>query len=113
VEWVPLILEDFQDAALWEGMLHGTEQRLQAETDPRVRAGLEHSISFFRYVVVEIDFLEDRIRRIVEIGGSLEEALQIPLPAPFDGWLVGGMYRFAANVQSLFKRCGGEVPEPE
>jgi hypothetical protein len=60
-----------------------------------------------------IDFLEDRIRRIVEIGGSLEEALQIPLPAPFDGWLVGGMDRFAANVQSLFKRCGGEVLEPE
>ena len=60
-----------------------------------------------------IDFLEDRIRRIVEIGGSLEEALQIPLSAPFDGWLVGGMDRFAVNVQSLFKRCGGEVPEPE
>ncbi len=59
-----------------------------------------------------IDFLEDCIRRMVESGGSLEEALQIPLPAPFDGWLVGGMDRFTANVQYLFKRCGGEVPEP-
>jgi len=219
LEWAPLILEDFQDAALWEGMLHETEQRLQAEADPRVQADLEHSISFFRYVLAEregfqprtpeqtfentlslqgsvravelrslgrghseedtaillpeagiafigdigffdsqpylgagdldllrrqiqyfmeadfrilvpghgpvggkaelaaqlqyIDFLEDRIRRIVETGGSLEEALQIPLPAPFDGWLVGGMDRFAANVQSLFKHCGGVVPEAE
>ncbi len=60
LEWAPLILEDFQDAALWEGMLYETEQRLQAEADPRVRAGLEHSISFFRYVLAEREGFQPR-----------------------------------------------------
>ena len=57
------------------------------------------------------DVLEDLVGRVAQRGGSLQEALQITLPEPFDQWLVGGMGMFEGNVRALFKRAGGEVPE--
>jgi hypothetical protein len=42
------------------------------------------------------------------VGGSVENALQQPLPAPFDAWLTGGMNRFEANVRSAYKRLSGQ-----
>ena len=57
------------------------------------------------------DAMEELIGKIVARGGSLDEAKQIALPAPFDEWLVGGMNRFADNVRCIFRRLGGECPK--
>jgi cyclase len=215
LEWAPKVLADFRDPALWEEWLTGTEQQLQAEQDPRLRAGLEHNLSFIRYVMAEkdefqprtpdqafegtltiqgsqrsaelrslgrghseedavlllpqdgiamlgdigffatqpsfcdydnfrrqiifflesdysilvpghgpvggkealalllkyLDVMEDLVGSVAQRGGSYPQALQISLPEPFDQWLMGGMELFARNVRTLFKRCGGEVPE--
>lgn len=59
------------------------------------------------------DVIEDLVSDVVERGGSLEDAMQITLPPPFDKWLVGGMERFKVNVRYLFGRSGGEVLEEE
>jgi cyclase len=64
-------------------------------------------------MALQLDYLEvmeERVGEVARRGGSLEEAQRIELPAPFDGWLMGGMERFEANVRFLFARCGGEVP---
>ncbi len=60
-----------------------------------------------------IDVLEDLIGQVAHRGGSLQEAMQITLPEPFDTWLMGGMGMFEGNVRTLFKRAGGQVPEQE
>jgi cyclase len=60
-----------------------------------------------------IDILENLVGKVAQKGGSLQEAMQITLPEPFDKWLVGGMGMFKGNVRALFKRAGGEVPEQE
>lgn len=57
------------------------------------------------------DVMEDLVGKVVQKGGSFEEALQITLPEPFDKWLMGEMGRFTANIRYLFKRFGGEVPD--
>ncbi len=57
-----------------------------------------------------LDVLEEQVGAVVRRGGSLEEALQIRLPPPLDGWLHGGMSRFETNVRALFIRAGGEIP---
>jgi cyclase len=219
LKWVPMIQEDFQNPLLWEEMLQGTEQALQTEQDERVRAGHEHMLSFFRYIMAErtefqphpldqtfedtlafqgsertaelrslgrghseddsvlllqkeeiafigdigffdtqpylgvgdlnllrqqirsfaesdfqtlvpghgpvggkealalqlqyMDVMEDLVGKVVQRGGSLQEAMQITLPEPFNKWLMGGMGMFEGNVRSLFKHAGGEVPEQE
>lgn len=56
------------------------------------------------------DVMEALVGSVVQKGGSLEEAMQITLPEPFDAWLMGGMGRFKTNVRYLFSRFGGEVP---
>jgi cyclase len=217
LEWAPKVLEDFQDSALWEEWLKGTEQQLQTEQDPRLRGDLEHNLTFIGYVLLERtgfqprtpeqtyegaitfqgsqrqaelrslgrghseedavlllpqdgiaftgdigffvtqpllaacdpdllrlqmrffaesdfqtlvpghgpvggkdalalqlkywDVVEGLVSRLAQRGGSLQEALQIALPEPFDSWLVGGMGLFERNVRALFQRAGGEVPE--
>jgi cyclase len=58
-----------------------------------------------------MDVMEELVGRVAQRGGSLEEALQIALPEPFNAWLMGGMERFEANVRFLFARCGGELAE--
>ena len=60
-----------------------------------------------------IDVLEDQVGKVVERGGSLQEAMQITMPDPFNKWLMVGMAMFEGNVSALFKRAGGEVPEQE
>ncbi len=57
------------------------------------------------------DVLEERVGDVVRRGGSLDEALQVTLPAPFDAWLMGGMERLEVNVRYLYKRLGGTLPE--
>jgi glyoxylase-like metal-dependent hydrolase (beta-lactamase superfamily II) len=57
-----------------------------------------------RYITV----LEEMVGPIVKEGGSVEEALQITLPEPFDAWLSGGRARFEANVRSSYERLSGE-----
>jgi len=56
------------------------------------------------------DVLEDLIGKVVQRGGSFEEAMQIDLPEPFQRWLVGGMQRFEVNVRYMFARFGGAAP---
>jgi len=58
-----------------------------------------------------LDVMEERVGKVVERGGSFEEAMEITLPEPFNKWLVGGMGRFEANVRYLFKHFGGKIPK--
>lgn len=60
-----------------------------------------------------MDVMEDLVGSVVKRGYSLEEALQIDLPEPFDKWLDGGMARFEVNVRKFFENCGGELPDEE
>jgi glyoxylase-like metal-dependent hydrolase (beta-lactamase superfamily II) len=57
-----------------------------------------------------LDVMEDLVSKVVQRGDSLEKALQITLPDPFDKWLIGGMARFEVNVRYLFTHLGGDVP---
>jgi len=54
-----------------------------------------------------IRVLDELVARVIQVGGAVEDALQQPLPAPFDAWLIGGMNRFEANVRSAYKRLSG------
>lgn len=47
--------------------------------------------------------LEDLVRRVIQAGGSVEDALSKTLPAPFDAWQTKGS-RFEGNVRSSFHR---------
>jgi glyoxylase-like metal-dependent hydrolase (beta-lactamase superfamily II) len=58
-----------------------------------------------------LDIIEALVAKVVQQGGTFEQALQISLPEPFDRWLVGGMGRFEANIRYLFAYLGGELPE--
>jgi cyclase len=51
--WAPKVLEDFQDPALWEEWFEGTQQQLQTEQDPHLRADLEHNLTFIGYIMAE------------------------------------------------------------
>jgi cyclase len=216
LEWGAGIMEDFQDPAAWQDALREAEQQLQIETDERVRAGLQKSITQMHYALAEmaeyqpryadltfrgvvtfegsqrraelrslgrghseedvvlllpddgvafigdvgffacqpflgycdidlyreqllffqrsgwqvlvpghgpvgnrddvalqleyLDFMEESVDAVAKRGGSFAEALQITLPEPFSGWLMGGMRRFEVNVRYLFARAGGDVP---
>lgn len=70
------------------------------------RAEAEQELAYF-------DVIEELVGKIVSRGGSLKEAKQIALPAPFGAWLAGGMNRFAANIGFLYKQLGGRAPKEE
>ena len=55
-----------------------------------------------------ITALEEMVAQVIKEGGSVEEALQRPLPALFDGWLTSEMVRFERNVQSSYQRLSGK-----
>ena len=55
------------------------------------------------------DVMEELVGRVVQRGGSFEEAMQISLPEPFDKWQAGGKGRFEVNVRYLFTHFGGEI----
>jgi hypothetical protein len=55
--------------------------------------------------------MEDRIGEVVESDASLEEALKISLPEPFENWRLGSMGGFEVNVRYLYEYLGGEIPE--
>jgi cyclase len=50
-----------------------------------------------------IQALEDLVRRVVQAGGTVEDALRQTLPAPFDAWQAVGV-RFETNVRSSYER---------
>ena len=52
--------------------------------------------------------LEELVAQAVSDGLPVEETLQQTLPAPFDGWLQGGMARWEANVWSIHERLSGK-----
>jgi glyoxylase-like metal-dependent hydrolase (beta-lactamase superfamily II) len=53
-----------------------------------------------------IRILEDMVWRVVQNGGTVEDALDETLPAPYDTWQVKG-FRFESNVRSSFSRQSG------
>jgi hypothetical protein len=55
-----------------------------------------------------ITLLEELVAQAVSDGLTVEETLQQTLPAPFDGWLHGGMARWEANVRSSHERLSGK-----
>jgi cyclase len=54
-----------------------------------------------------IAWIQEMVARVIEGGGSVEDALQQAAPPPFDDWLAGGMARFEANVHTLYERLTG------
>jgi cyclase len=52
--------------------------------------------------------LDELVKQVLRRGGTVDEALLQPLPAPFDGWLTGGMNRFERNVRSAYERLSGK-----
>jgi cyclase len=56
-----------------------------------------------------LDLMEDLVGKVATAGGSIDEAMKIKLPEPFDGWLKGGMSRFETNVRYLFSYFGREL----
>lgn len=48
--------------------------------------------------------LENMVGEVVKAGGSLEDAMKKPLPAPFDAWVAAGMARYEMNVQAAMGR---------
>lgn len=50
-----------------------------------------------------IQVLEDLVRRVVQSGGTVEDALCQTLPAPFDAWQKVGI-RFETNVRAAYER---------
>jgi hypothetical protein len=57
-----------------------------------------------------IAMLETLVAEVIAEGGTAEDALQRPIPAPFDAWLHGGTARFEANFHSSFERQSGKPP---
>ncbi len=51
--------------------------------------------------------LDQLVARVIGEGGTVEDALRQPLPAPFDAWLPAGRVRFEANMRSSYKRLFG------
>lgn len=61
------------------------------------KASLAQQLGYF-------DVMESLIGAVVEKGGTFKKALQINLPEPFSGWLMGSMGRYEVNVRYLYKR---------
>jgi cyclase len=57
------------------------------------------------------DVMENLIGEVLERNGSLEEALLISLPEPFENWRLGSIGRFDVNVRYLYEYLGGEISE--
>jgi glyoxylase-like metal-dependent hydrolase (beta-lactamase superfamily II) len=55
-----------------------------------------------------IPVLEKLVAHIVRDGGTVEQAIQQPMPKPFDNWLQGGMARYEANVRFYYDHLSGE-----
>jgi cyclase len=51
-----------------------------------------------------IALLLDLLRRVIDGGGTVEDALAEPLPPPFDAWLHGSMARWETNVRTMYDR---------
>ena len=51
--------------------------------------------------------LEQLVGEVVDDGGTVEDALQVEMPAPYDAWLISGRGRFEANVEALYKKLAG------
>jgi glyoxylase-like metal-dependent hydrolase (beta-lactamase superfamily II) len=51
-----------------------------------------------------IETLDDLVSKVVEEGGSIDHALRLTLPAPFEAWKATGRRRFEANVRNLYDR---------
>lgn len=92
--------------AAWQAQLDGFEgSELEIFVPGHGPLGTKADIALQkRYITV----LEEMVGRIVKEGGSVEEALQISLPEPFDAWLSRGMARFEANVRSSYEHLSGE-----
>jgi len=54
-----------------------------------------------------IEMLEGMVSRVIRRGGSVDDALRISFPGPFDAWKATGRRRFEANVRSLCQRLTG------
>lgn len=70
-----------------------------------------YSKEYLNLQIQYMDLMADFVGKVVQSGGTFEQAKKITLPAPFDKWLVGGTGRFETNIRYLFTHFGGEVPE--
>jgi cyclase len=56
--------------------------------------------------------LEDLVSRVVQAGGTVEDALRQTLPAPFDAWQIVGV-RFEVNVRAAYERWSRTAGSPD
>jgi glyoxylase-like metal-dependent hydrolase (beta-lactamase superfamily II) len=95
----------FCDAQVWMRELEALEQ-LDVDTYVPGHGPLGGKVDLAlqgRY----IQEIETLVAGAIEDGLSLEETLERPLPAPFDGWLHVGMARWEANIHSIYNRLAG------
>jgi glyoxylase-like metal-dependent hydrolase (beta-lactamase superfamily II) len=50
-----------------------------------------------------MDLLQELVAEVVRTGGTVDAALQILFPAPYDAWVKANPWRFERNVRSLFQ----------
>jgi cyclase len=94
------------DPEAWKAQLEGME-RSDVETfvPGHGPVGTKANVALLREYITA---LEDMVSRIVARGGTVEDALQQPLPDPFDAWISTGRDLFETNVRSSYQRLSGE-----
>jgi cyclase len=92
----------FCDPEAWAAQLQAMEASdIETFVPGHGPVGSKTDLLLLRQYLVALDQM---VARVIAAGGSVEDALEEPLPAPFEGWLHGGMARFEANVWSAYER---------
>jgi glyoxylase-like metal-dependent hydrolase (beta-lactamase superfamily II) len=55
-----------------------------------------------------IAFLQQSVARVIEEGGTVEDAIKLSVPEVFEEWLSGGRALLETNASSIFHRLIGE-----
>ncbi|HEY9075006.1 MAG TPA: MBL fold metallo-hydrolase [Anaerolineaceae bacterium] len=70
--------------------------------------GSKADLTMQREYVLALDAM---VSGVIRAGGTLETALQTPLPEKFNGWTAKSARRFEMNVRSAFRRLSPAIEE--
>jgi cyclase len=93
----------------WDG--YRAQLQFFQESETRVTVPGHGPVGGLDEIALELayfDEMEARVGEVVHRGGSVEEALALELPEPFERWRRAGQERFEGNVRFLWGRLGGE-----
>jgi cyclase len=91
-----------RDLAAWVKQLEGFEaSNFEVFVPGHGPVGTKADIILLRKYLIAIDQL---ITQAMAEGKPVEDALLMPLPAPFDAWVSSDKRRFERNVRTLFQR---------